>query len=232
MSKKHILAVDDESDILELVSYNLKKEGYEVTCVSNGEDAIKAAKEVQPGLVVLDLMLPGIDGLEVCKLLKSGSSTANIAILMLSAKGTEADIVSGLELGADDYLVKPFSPRVLVARVRALLRRNKSITVDDRSILKIDNLSIDPARHEVKIETEKLDLTATEFKLLHFLAKKPGIVYTRYQIVDAVHGDDYPVTERSVDVQVVGLRKKLGDLGNNIETVRGVGYRFRDEHAA
>lgn len=232
MSKQHILAVDDESDILELVSYNLKKEGYEVTGVGDGEQALKKAIEIKPKLVVLDLMLPGIDGLEVCKILKSSEETSGIIILMLSAKGTEADIVTGLELGADDYLVKPFSPRVLAARVKALLRRNKSKPVDDTSILKLDELVIDPSRHEVKIDSEKLDLTATEFKLLHFLAKKPGIVYTRDQIVNAVHGEDYPVTERSVDVQVVGLRKKLGDLGNNIETVRGVGYRFRDDNAA
>ena len=231
MTKAQILVVDDESDIVELVSYNLQKEGYVTHSVSNGEDAIKAVKEKIPNLIVLDLMLPGIDGLEVCRILRSDNSLSHIIILMLTAKGSEADIVSGLELGADDYLVKPFSPRVLVARVKALLRRSKAKPLEKDILIKIKNLSIDPARHEVKIESEKIDLTATEFKLLHFLARRPGIVYTRYQIVDAVHGDDYPVTERSVDVQVVGLRKKLGEYGSNIETVRGVGYRFRDDHA-
>ena len=230
MSKFHILAVDDESDILELISYNLKKDGYEVTCAGDGELAVKLAKSKHPNLIILDLMLPGIDGLEVCTQLKNNPETSEIIILILSAKGTEADIVAGLELGADDYIVKPFSPRVLLARVKALLRRNKLKYIDKSSILKLDKLQIDPNRHEVRIEMDKLDLTATEFKLLHLLARRPGIVYTRSQIVDEVHGEDYPVTDRSVDVQVVGLRKKLGDLGNNIETVRGVGYRFRDDH--
>lgn len=230
MPNPHILAVDDEPDILELVSYNLKKEGYQVTAVADGEQALNKAHELKPDLIVLDLMLPGIDGLEVCRRLKADPYTAVIAILMLTAKGSEADIVSGLELGADDYLVKPFSPRVLAARVKALLRRNKAMPIDGNSILQIEGIIIDPKRHLVRIGSDKIDLTATEFKLLHFLAGKPGIVYTRSELVEAVHGDDYPVTDRSVDVQVVGLRKKLGDLGNNIETVRGVGYRFRDDH--
>lgn len=231
MSKPQVLVVDDEADIAELVSYNLKKEGYSVQSVGNGEEAIKLASSMRPDLMVLDLMLPGIDGLEVCKIIKSQSITAHMSVLMLTAKGSEADIVAGLELGADDYIVKPFSPRVLLARVKALLRRSKSKPVGKDEIIRVKSLTIDPLRHEVKLESEKIDLTATEFKLLHFLACRPGIVYTRYQIVDAVHGDDYPVTERSVDVQVVGLRKKLGDFGHSIETVRGVGYRFRDEHA-
>ena len=228
MAKEHILAVDDEEDILELVKYNLTKDGYKVSCVQNGEEALSFVKTEVPDLLLLDLMLPGMDGLEVCKTIKSEKIYSQIPILMLTAKGTEADIVAGLELGADDYMVKPFSPRVLSARVKALLRRKKEKLQDEKSTLKVEDIVINPGRHEVKLDGNLLDLTATEFKLLHFLARQPGLVFTRYQIVDAVHGDDYPVTDRSVDVQVVGLRKKLGRYGAHIETVRGVGYRFRD----
>lgn len=231
MVKARILAVDDEPDILELVSYNLKKEGYSVTQAVSGEDALESVQYSIPDLILLDLMLPGIDGLEICRQIKSDRATSGISILMLTAKGSEADIVAGLELGADDYLVKPFSPRVLLARVKAILRRSKSRPAEKGAILKIGELTIDPARHEVKIEASKIDLTATEFKLLSFLAYRPGFVYTRDQIVNAVHGKDYPVTDRSVDVQILGLRRKLGDLGRNIETVRGVGYRFREDYA-
>lgn len=227
MAKENILIVDDEEDILELVRYNLSKEGYQLTCVGSGEDGLKVARAAAPDLVVLDLMLPGVDGLDVCKALKGDSKTKHIPIIMLSAKGEEADIVTGLELGADDYLVKPFSPRVLSARVKSVLRRNKGIPEDDSSPIKVDELQINPGRHEVLIKGKLVDLTSTEFKVLHFLARQPGWVFTRYQIVDAVHGDDYPVTDRSVDVQIVGLRKKLGKVGAYIETVRGVGYRFK-----
>lgn len=227
MAKEKILVVDDEEDILELVRYNLTKEGYSVSCVNSGEQAVTYARENSPALIVLDLMLPGADGLDVCKTLKAEGKTSHIPVIMLTAKGTEADIVTGLELGADDYLVKPFSPRVLSARVKAVLRRNKGKTTDTGATLRVDDLVINPSRHEVKLNEKVIDLTSTEFKLLHLLARQPGIVYTRYQIVDAVHGEDYPVTDRSVDVQVVGLRKKLGDYGKYIETVRGVGYRFR-----
>lgn len=227
MAKENILIVDDEEDILELVRYNLSKEGYQITCVSSGEDGLKVARSAAPDLVVLDLMLPGVDGLDVCKSLKGDSKTKHIPVIMLSAKGEEADIVTGLELGADDYLVKPFSPRVLSARVKSVLRRNKGVPEDDSAPIKIEELHINPGRHEVLIKGKLVDLTSTEFKVLHFLARQPGWVFTRYQIVDAVHGDDYPVTDRSVDVQIVGLRKKLGKYGPYIETVRGVGYRFK-----
>lgn len=227
MAKENILIVDDEEDILELVRYNLAKEGYQITCVGSGEEGLKFARTASPDLVVLDLMLPGVDGLDVCKALKGDSKTKHIPVIMLSAKGEEADIVTGLELGADDYLVKPFSPRVLSARVKSVLRRNKGVPEDDTSPIKVDELQINPGRHEVLIKGKLVDLTSTEFKVLHFLARQPGWVFTRYQIVDAVHGDDYPVTDRSVDVQIVGLRKKLGKVGAYIETVRGVGYRFK-----
>lgn len=229
MAKESVLVVDDEEDILELVKFNLGREGYKVTTVGSGETALRAARARTPDLIVLDLMLPGVDGLEVCRALKSDPQTREIPILMMSAKGEEADIVSGLELGADDYVTKPFSPRVLVARVRALLRRPADRSLDaDKTVVDIQGLAIDPVRHEAKLRGEKLELTLTEFRILHWLSRHPGRVCTRQQIIDAVRGDDYPVTERSVDVQVASLRKKLGEESELIQTVRGVGYRFRD----
>jgi two-component system, OmpR family, alkaline phosphatase synthesis response regulator PhoP len=225
--KESVLVVDDEEDILELVEYNLTKEGYRVTCVSTGEAGLEVARSAVPDLVLLDLMLPGVDGLDVCRALKQDPRTKHLSIMMLSARGEEADIVTGLELGADDYIVKPFSPRVLSARIKSVLRRHKSPRPEEAAVLTIDGLVINPGRHEVLLDGQPTELTSTEFKVLHFLARQPGWVFTRYQIVDAVHGEDYPVTDRSVDVQIVGLRKKLGEYGAYIETVRGVGYRFR-----
>ena len=228
MPKEQILVVDDEEDLQELVQYNLSKEGYRVTCVGNGEDAIRAARSQLPDLIVLDLLLPTVDGLEVCKLLKNDSKTKHIPIVMLTAKGEEADMVTGLELGADDYVTKPFSPRVLTARVKAALRRRTKDASDESAAIKIHELLIHPGRHEVLMDGKQLTLTFTEFRLVQFLAQRPGWAFTRGQIVDAVKGEDYPVTERSVDVQVAGLRKKLGGCGHYIETVRGVGYRFKE----
>jgi two-component system phosphate regulon response regulator PhoB len=229
MSKENILIVDDEEDILDLVHYNLTKEGYQVHKVTTGEDALESSRGLIPDLVLLDLMLPGVDGLEVCKILKNDPKTHNIPIIMLTAKGEESDIVTGLELGADDYIPKPFSPRVLLARVRAVLRRGVSLQdEDEKEILRIHDLIIDPLKFRVTYQDKPIELTITEFRLLQFLAKRPGWVFTRYQIVDALKGEDYPVTDRSVDVQIVGLRKKLGDGEKLIETVRGVGYRFKE----
>ena len=228
MTKERILVVDDEEDILELVRYNLAKEGYHVTGAITGEDALKKAGVEAFDLIVLDLMLPGIDGLEVTKKLKSNRATEQVPIVILSAKGEEADIVTGLELGADDYITKPFSPKVLTARVRTALRR-KNITPDDQvAVVHIHNLEIHPGRRSVLANGISVDLTFTEFQVLYILARRPGWVFTRGQIVDAVRGGDYPVTDRSVDVQIVGLRKKLDSCGKYIETVRGVGYRFRE----
>jgi two-component system, OmpR family, alkaline phosphatase synthesis response regulator PhoP len=225
---QHVLVVDDEEDLLELVRYNLSKDGYRVTCVASGEEALKAARKVPPDLIVLDLMLPAVDGLEVCRRLKGDSKTRDIPIIMLTAKSEESDMIAGLERGADDYIAKPFSPRVLAARVKALLRRKEAQRQAElERTIDVGELSIHPGRHEVTLAGEPLELTYTEFALLQFLAKRPGWAYTRTQIVDAVKGEDYPVTERSVDVQVAGLRKKLGTFGSYIETVRGVGYRFR-----
>ena len=227
MAKPTILVVDDEEDIRELVSLNLKREGYEILAVETGEQALAEARGRGPALIVLDLMLPGIDGLEVCKKLKADAKTQSIPIVMLTAKGDESDIVTGLELGADDYITKPFSGKVLVARVRRILRRRTEETEKD-AVVEIHELSIDPTRHEVAVEGKSVDLTLTEFNILHTLARRPGRVYTRYQIVDAIHGSDYLVTDRAVDVQIVALRRKLGPCAKYIETVRGVGYRFVD----
>jgi two-component system phosphate regulon response regulator PhoB len=229
MARERILVVDDEEDLLELVDYNLSKEGYRVTTVATGEEAVARARADVPDLIVLDLLLPSIDGLDVCKLLRNDARTRNVPIIMLTAKAEEADVVTGLEVGADDYLTKPFSPRVLLARIKAVLRRRKAQQNPDKdSALRVHELVIHPGRHEVLADGRPLVLTYTEFKLLHFLAQRPGWAFSRTQIVDAVKGDDYPVTERSVDVQVAGLRKKLGEYGKYIETVRGVGYRFKE----
>jgi two-component system, OmpR family, alkaline phosphatase synthesis response regulator PhoP len=227
-AKPRVLVVDDEDDLLELVRYNLAKDGYEVECVGSGEQALLSARANPPDLVVLDLMLPAVDGLEVCRRLKADAKTRDVLIVMLTAKGEEADMVAGLERGADDYIAKPFSPRVLSARVRALLRREETRRLEEREVtIDVHELSIHPGRHEATLAGRPLELTYTEFALLTFLAKRPGWAFSRAQIVDAVKGADYPVTERSVDVQVAGLRRKLGDHGHYVETVRGVGYRFR-----
>ena len=228
MPKETILIVDDEEDILELIRYNLKNEGYLILTAQTGEKAIQLAKHSQPDLMVLDLMLPGIDGLEVTKYLKNNEKTEHIPIVMLTAKGEESDIVTGLELGANDYISKPFSPKVLVARIRAILRRRKKDLEPEEKIKQEGDLIIDRARHTVTIEGEKIELTLSEFDLLSFLADKKGWVFTRGQIVDAIHGENYAVTERSVDVIIVGLRKKLKNHASLIETVRGVGYRFKE----
>ena len=228
MPRESVLVVDDEEDIQELVRYNLAKEGYSVACAGTGEEALKAARSDRPDLIVLDLMLPGVDGLEVCRTLKADSDTAHVPVIMLTAKGEEADIVAGLELGADDYVTKPFSPRILVARVRAVLRKAARAVPGEADTISIGDLLINPGRHEVLAEGKPVELTYTEFAVLHFLARRPGWVFTRYQIIDGVRGEDYAVTDRSVDVQIVGLRKKLGVCGKCIETVRGIGYRFKE----
>ncbi|MCE5314954.1 MAG: response regulator [Armatimonadota bacterium] len=228
MAKEKILVVDDEEDILKLVDYNLAKEGYRVGTVNSGEQALIEARSGSPDLILLDLMLPGVDGLDVCRILRSDPSTRTIPIVMLTAKGEEADIVTGLELGADDYITKPFSPRVLVARVKAVLRRDKTQPASESDVITIHGIRIDPHRHRVEVDDQPIDLTLTEFRILHALARRPGWVFTRYQIVECSRGEDSEVTDRSVDVHIVSLRRKLGDAGANIDTVRGVGYRFKE----
>lgn len=228
MAKETILVIEDEEDIQELVKYNLSKEGYQVSCAGSGEDGVRQAKARLPHLLVLDLMLPGIDGLEVCRILKGDQKTQHIPIVMLTAKGEDSDVVAGLELGADDYLTKPFSPKVLLARVRAILRRKaKQVTKDD-TVISIHDIVIHPGRHEVLADGKSVDLTLTEFQILHLLARRPGWVFGRYQIVNEIRGDNVLITDRAVDVQIVGLRKKLGERGKFIETVRGVGYRMKE----
>lgn len=229
MAKERLLLIEDDKDIQELLRYNLSKEGYQIVQAFTGEEGLKAARGKSPDLIILDLMLPGMDGLEVCKLLKKEPKTEGIPVVMLTAKGEEPDVVAGLEIGAEDYILKPFSPKVLIARIRTVLRRTHRLAEENTGEeIKIHELSIHPGRHEVIYKGRRLELTFTEFRLLHFLAGRPGWVFTRYQIVDGVRGEDYPVTERSVDVQIVGLRKKLGSAGDYIETVRGVGYRFKE----
>lgn len=228
MAKQRILVVEDEEDILELIRFNLSREGFSVTGVISGEEGLKWALRELPDLVLLDLMLPGLSGLEVCRALKSEKRSRAVPVIIVSAKGEESDIVAGLELGADDYITKPFSPRILLARVGAVLRRRGEAPADAQAVLVVHELAIDPGRFEVKISGRPIVLTPTEFGILHFLARHPGWVFTRYQIVDAVKGSDYPVTDRAVDVQIVGLRRKLGECGTYIETVRGVGYRFKE----
>jgi two-component system phosphate regulon response regulator PhoB len=225
--KDVILVVDDEEDIRELVRYNLSKSGFNVVTAATGEEALQIAQQTKPMLVVLDIMLPGIDGLEVCRRLKGDRNLSQTPIVMVSALGEESHVVAGLELGADDYVAKPFSPGVLLARVKSVIRRAGAAPVGVDETLSIEGLTVNPTRREVHVGGALVELTNTEFKLLHFLMRQPGVVFTRTQIVDGVHGDDYPVTDRSVDVQVVGLRKKLGEIGALIETVRGVGYRFK-----
>lgn len=229
MTTEHVLVVDDEEDIIELVKYNLEQDGFLVSSATDGEEGVRLAAEKKPKLIVLDIMLPGMSGLDVCRKLKTDSSTADIPIIMASARGDEADVVAGLELGADDYLVKPFSPRVLLARVRAVLRRTPfKEGPSNNQKLAVHELEINPGKHEMFLQGKQLDLTSTEFRVLHFLALHPGWVFTRNQIVQGVHGEDYPVTDRSVDVQIAGLRKKLEPCADYIETVRGVGYRFKE----
>lgn len=227
MSQPRILVVDDEPDILDLVQFNLKRAGYDVTGVLSGAEGVAAARSDPPDLVLLDIMLPGLNGLEACTLLKNDPMTRDTAVIMLTAKGEESDVVEGLERGADDYIVKPFSPRVLAARIQAVLRRRELDAPAEDETISIHGVTIHPGRHEVTIGDTTTQLTYTEFRLLHLLARRPGWVFTRSQIVERVRGEGHPVTDRAVDVQVVGLRKKLGDRGSIIETVRGVGYRMK-----
>ncbi len=230
MAKQQVLVVDDEADIRELIEYNLLKEGYRVELASTGEEALQKALALKPDLIVLDLMLPGIDGLDVCRSLAG----QDIPILMVTAKNDDSDIIIGLEMGADDYITKPFSPRVLTARIRAVLRRRKKLRSSEQkdTIVSLHGIEIDTKRHSASSDGELLDLSATEFSILLFLLGNPGWVFSRGQIIEAVKGSDYPVTERSVDVQILAIRRKLKDKGSIIETVRGIGYRMLEAKEA
>lgn len=231
MAKATILVIEDDPDIRELLSFSLAKEGWTLVMASDGEEGLAALPASNPDCVVLDIMLPGMDGLEVLRSIKADPGKRRLPVIMTTAKGEESDVVAGLELGAEDYVVKPYSPKVLAARIRAALRRTVDLashSARSETSLGKGGIRLDSARHEVRVKDEKVDLSATEFAILEFLLRSPGWVFSRSQIIDAVKGRDYPVTDRAVDVQILSLRRKLGDSGEEIETVRGVGYRLRD----
>ena len=234
-SKKSILIVEDDEDIQQLVGYNLIKAGFQVEYADSGEEALGKIKKQYPDLILLDIMLPRMDGIEVCKVLRTENETAEIPIIMLTAKGEETDIVEGFELGADDYITKPFSPKILLSRIKAVLRRKVKeeaapSTPEQGEVIKTGNIIINPGRYEVTVDDQQVNLTPTEFGILKLLAKRPGWVFSRQQIIDEVRGYDYMITPRAIDVQVFSLRKKMGDAGKKIETVRGIGYRFNDSN--
>lgn len=233
MGKLNVLVVEDETDIQQLVSYNLIKAGFNVSCADTGEEALDMLQVGDIDCVLLDLMLPGISGIDVCKAMRSGegSNISTIPVIMLTAKGEEEDVVKGLDCGADDYVTKPFSPKILIARIKAVVKRSYS-EKDESSdasklVILIDGLEINRGHHEVHLNGTELQLTMTEFGVLELLAGKPGWVFTRQQIIDAVRGYDFLITPRAIDVQIFGLRRKFGNSGKLIETVRGIGYRYK-----
>jgi DNA-binding response OmpR family regulator len=231
MHKGTILIIDDEKDLIELVRYNLEKDGYDAISANDGQTGLEIAQRHKLDLIVLDLMMPGMDGLEVCRRLRTDPRTGRIPLIMLTAKATEADRIVGLELGADDYITKPFSPRELVARVKAILRRTTTQT-EPEQLIRHGDLSIDVTRHEVSVAGKPVALTATEFRILHFLASKPGRVLSRDDIIDAALGRDANVFDRTIDVHITAIRRKLGKGADQIETIRGFGYKFRDAATA
>lgn len=223
-----ILIVEDDDDIRELVAFNLEMSGFTVIKSDNGEEVVDKALNEKPDLILLDVMLPGIDGFEVCRRVKKNQDLKETPVLMLTARTDDDDIINGLETGADDYITKPFRPKILLAKVKTALRRTSGSSGDkeNNTVLNIHGISIDHNRYEVKLDGKEVHLSVTEFSILEYLARNPGFVYSRNQIIDSVKGDGYAVTERSVDVQILGIRKKLGDYGRYIETVRGIGYRM------
>ena len=227
MARETVLVVEDEKDIQELIRFNLERDGFQVQTADSVEAARRLLAKHLPGLILLDLMLPGDNGFEFCRQLRKDDRTRGLPLIMVTARDEDTDVVAGLEVGADDYIAKPFTPRVLLARVRAVLRRRQPEAGDSAERLARGPIEIDRTRHLVTVAGQALSLTLSEFRILDLLVRRPGVVFSRYQIVDAVHGADYPVTDRSVDVQIVGLRRKLGKHGTLIETVRGVGYRFK-----
>jgi two-component system phosphate regulon response regulator PhoB len=226
--RKSILVIEDEPDIQEMLAFNLRNEGFRVFCSDSGEDGLSKAVDKNPNLILLDLMLPGINGMEVCRRLRRQPDLDDTKVIMLTAKSEEIDVVSGLELGADDYVTKPFSHRILLARVNSLLRRSAPEKSSfEEAVLDFNGLQIHPGRHEVLVDGQMVELTSSEFKALQLLASRPGWVFSRYQMVDGVHGPGHAVTGRAIDVLIVSLRKKLKHFSACIETVRGVGYRFK-----
>jgi two-component system phosphate regulon response regulator PhoB len=230
-NKGTLLLIDDERDLIELVRYNVEREGFDVIATHDGREGLEIARRHRPDLILLDVMMPGMDGLEVCRALRRDAATERTPVIMLTARASESDRVVGLELGADDYLTKPFSPRELVARVKAVLRRSQP-QADDSQAIKRGGLVVDPARHEVTWEGEPVSLTATEFRIVQLLAGKAGRVLSRDEIIDAALGRDAAVFDRTVDVHITAIRKKLGRGGELVETVRGFGYKLRDRPRA
>ncbi|HFQ88719.1 MAG TPA: response regulator transcription factor [Desulfobulbus sp.] len=233
MEKENILIVEDDIDIQQLVSYNLIKSGFHVTCADSGEEALQLLEREKIDLMLLDIMLPGRDGMEICAMVRARERHGRLPIIMLTAKGEEDDIISGLAGGADDYVTKPFSPKVLVARIKAQLRKShdpgETGEAPEPETIRIHAMTIHRGRHQVLIDDRPVHLTTTEFTILEMLASRPGWVFTRQQIIDTIRGYDYLITPRAVDVQIFGLRKKLGSAGACIETVRGIGYRMKEE---
>lgn len=229
MNRAKVVIIEDEPDIIEVMSYNLTREGFLVSASRNGVDGLSLVRNQSPTLVLLDLMLPGIDGLSICQQLKSDPITRDIPIIIVSAKGEESDVVIGLGIGADDYIAKPFSPRELLARVKAVLRRSPRQEGQHKDRIQIKGLMIDTVRHEVSISDVQVKLTATEFKLLFQLASQPGRAFTREQLLNRVVGDGVIVVDRNIDVHIRSVRKKLGNYSQMIETIRGVGYRFKED---
>ncbi|MDZ7640533.1 MAG: response regulator transcription factor [Desulfurivibrio sp.] len=229
-SRATILIVEDDENIQQLVGYNLARAGFQVLYADDGEQALARVAKENPDLVVLDLMLPGLDGHEVCKALRRDPRSRRLPIIMLTARSDEDEISAGLDLGADDYITKPFSPKVLLSRIKSVLRRGREPEGDGdgaTGVVQIQDITIDCRRYQVAVAGEPVALTLSEFGILELLARRPGWVFSRQQIIDAVRGYDYAITPRAVDVQVFGLRKKLGEAGACIETVRGVGYRLK-----
>ncbi len=224
-----ILIVEDEEDIQRLLFFHLIKQNYHVSSADSGEEALKKIGEEEFDLILLDIMLPGVDGIEVCKRIRQNEKTRHLPILMLTAKTEEEDIVFGLDSGADDYITKPFSPKVLIARIKALLRRSKQKEDGSQEqIISLGNgLEIDLDAHEVRINGKEVDLTVSEFDILSLLCSRPERVFSRDQIIEGIRGQGFEITRRAVDVLIHGLRKKLGDAGHLIETVRGVGYKIK-----
>ena len=230
MGAERILIIEDDPEIQEMLKYSFAQEGWKLTLAASGEEGLERLRKDGADCVILDIMLPGMDGFKTLKKIRSDESLKGLPIIMCTARGEEADIVAGLELGADDYVVKPYSPRVLAARIRAGLRRKKTVDSEDKTaVLRHGKLCLDVEKHAAFLGETPLDLFATEFAILAQFMRNPDIVFSRQKLITAIRGPDYPVTDRSVDVQILGLRKKLGEAGDMIETIRGVGYRFKTQ---
>jgi len=233
LSAERILIIEDDPEIQEMLKFAFVREGWQITMASTGEEGLKKLQSKSADCVILDIMLPGMDGLKTLKKLRENKNFQNLPVILCTARGEEADIIAGLELGADDYVVKPYSPRVLAARIRAGLRRKEAAEsqgeASQKKFFQHGKINLDIERHTVLLEGKPLDLFPTEFAILVQFMSNPEIVFSRQKLITAIRGDDYPVTDRSIDVQIMGLRKKLGDSGDMIETIRGIGYRFRTE---